>query len=271
MSYKRRTSFHWNEELELAFEEALVHMDATIDNLLPRLSKAEIKEITKSEKTGSIKAVRFSKEDSLHVVVMKLAQLTSNLRAGRLLIDHGFVYEFGVICRLLQEAVEDILFFVYERQAGNESNLHERFRKTFYMEDLDKEGNWQQPSNRVGRYDIREFVNRYLREDTNRVPEPGADSLDEITKGLYGFGSGYVHGRASKVMRLYDLEKTQFHTNGLYDEQYLAIELKRFWAIVCKAIACCGSIEAQWGAPEEYLSNTRLLAESLKKITGSGD
>ena len=84
-------------------------------------------------------------------MVMKLAQLTSNLRAGRLLIDHGFVYEFGVMCRLLQETIEDIFFFVYEHRAGKENSMHGRFRETFYMEDLDKEGNWQQPSKWVGR------------------------------------------------------------------------------------------------------------------------
>ena len=271
MSEKRRTSFHWNEERELAFQEALVHMDATIDSLFPLLSKAEIKEIAKSEKHGSIKVVRFSKEDSLHVVVMKLAQLTSNLRAGRLLIDHGFVYEFGVMCRLLQEAVEDIFFFVYENRVGKESSLHEKFRRTFYTEDVDEAGNWQQPSNWVGRKKIREFVDGCLTEDTSKVLGTKADPLDETMKGLYGFGSGYVHGRVSKAMRLHDLEENKFLTNGLYDEEYLSIELKRFWVIVIKAVGCCDSIAERCGAPKEYLSNIRMFLESLKKIAGLGD
>ena len=271
MSKKRRTSFHWNEERELAFRDTLAHMDVTIDCLLPLLSEAKIKKISKNKEDEDLGSIRFSKEDSLHVVVMKLVQLTSNLRAGRLLIDHGFVYEFGVMCRLLQETVEDIFFFVYENRVGKESSLHEKFRRTFYTEDVDEEGNWQQPSNWVGRKKIREFVDGCLTEDTSKVLGTKADSLDETMKGLYGFGSGYVHGRVSKAMRLYDLEENKFLTNGLYDEEYLSIELKRFWVIAIKAIACCGSIGERWGAPEEYFSNTRVLAELLRKIAGLGD
>lgn len=265
MSHKKSTRFNWDEDHEMVFQETLFHMDTTIDSLLPLLSDIRTQEIVKNEKYDSIKVVRFSRKDSLHIVIMKTVQLISNLRAAKILIDNGFVYEFGVMCRLLQEVIEDILFLIYENRADKKSDMHEKFKNTFYTEDIDEEGKWQQPNNWLGRKKIRKFIEKCLREDSNKLGTQ-VDSLDETMKGLYDFGSGYVHGRVSKAMRLYDLEENKFLTNGLHDEKYLSIELKRFWVILIKAVACFGSIGQWQGAPEEYIFNINMLLKKLIKL-----
>ena len=261
MSYKRRTSFHWNEELELVFRQALDHMDRTIDDLCPLLSDP------REEPYRDGVRVRFSKKDSLHVVVMKLVQLTSNLRTGRLLIDHGFVYEWSVVKRLLYETLQDIMFLLAENQADNQNKLHERFLKEFYLEGLDEKGNLQQKEKGarwVKRYEIR----NYLSEVQKKMQGKDAPLLEEASVGIHRFGSGHVHGRAAYIMmNLYDSKKNRFRTNGWDDEELLALNLESFWLIANLAIDISIAIMKQ-RADEEYLSNAYAVLESLDKITG---
>ena len=205
MSYERHEFFNENEELELVFRQALDHMDRTIDDLCPLLSELRI------ERMGDVNIVQFSKEDSQHAIVLKLVQLTSNLRAGWLLINHGFIYEWSVMQRLLDETIENILFLFYKNQADNQSTLHDRFLQEFYTEDLDDKGDLQ-----VGRIDlvprgeIRKFVSGN-HKDINRKGREGMLFLNqEFLQGLYRYGSGYIHGRATAIMTLYELKKNDF-------------------------------------------------------------
>ena len=50
------------------------------------------------------------KKDVTVAFLLKMVQLTSNLRAGKLLIEYGFLYEWIMVRRLVRETVEDILF-----------------------------------------------------------------------------------------------------------------------------------------------------------------
>ena len=104
MSYEERKSL--NRDEELVFQEVLDHMDRTISELLPRLSDL------RRERIGDGFIVRFSKKDFRHAITLKFVQLTSNLRAGKLLIDHGFFYEWSVMRRVLGEAIEAIILLL---------------------------------------------------------------------------------------------------------------------------------------------------------------
>ena len=87
LSYEERKFLEWNGEPELAFQEILEHLDKTIEELLSLRAGPEKVEL------GEVVVHRFSEKDAQRAVVLKLAMLVSNLRAGRLLIDHGFTYE----------------------------------------------------------------------------------------------------------------------------------------------------------------------------------
>ena len=266
MSYEKRENINGNEELELVFRQALDHMDRTIDDLRPLLSDLRI------ERIGDGNIVRFSKKDSQHAIVLKLVLLTSNLRGGWLLLNHGFVYQWSMLKRLLDETVEDILFLLAENQDDNQSNLHKRFLDVFYEEELDDKGNWEQKGVRpVQRREIRDFMSG-VQEDINRRGRKETLLLNkENLRDLYRSGSGYIHGRASHIMSLYDPVRNRFHTDGLGDGERLALEREDFWLLTSAAVVCSIAIREQWGADEEYLSNAFMVLESLKKITGWPD
>ena len=264
MSYEERKLL--NRDEELVFQEVLDHMDRTISELLPRLSDL------RRERIGDGFIVRFSKKDFRHAITLKFVQLTSNLRAGKLLIDHGFVYEWSVMQRLLDESIENILVFFYENQADDQSTLHERLLKEFYTEDLDDKGNLQgKRIDTVKREDVREFVSG-VHKDINRRGKKEMLLLNkENLMGLYRHGSGYVHGRVAHIMSLYDSERNRFCTNGLGYEEGLALKRKDFWLTAGVAIVCSILVREEWGADEEYLSNAFRVLGSLLKITGWAD
>lgn len=261
MSYEERRYINRNEEL--FFLQVLRHMDRTIADLLPLLSDPRI------ERFGDGNIVRFLEKDSQHAIVLKLVQLTSNLRAGWLLINHGFVYEWSVIQRLLDETIENIHVFFYENQADNQSTLHERLLNEFYTEDLDDKGNLRgERIASVPRGEIREFVSGSHKDINKRRRKEMPLLNKENVRGLYHYGSGYIHGRAAPIMSLYDRKRNQFRTDGLDDEGRLCLARKDFWLLVSMAIIFSILIGEKWEMDEEYLSNARILFESLKQITG---
>ena len=206
--------------------------------------------------------VRFSEKDFLHVVVMKLVQLTSNLRAGRRLIDHGFVYEWGVMKRLLLETVDHILFLLYVER---DSSKLKKYLCNFYTEDTDEEGNWQRPDQFVSQGEVRKEVLKKLKEDINGLE---AGPLGINMKGIYDLGSGYIHGRVSAIMSLYDLGKNRFRTNGWDNKELLALNLKDFYTVAFSAsIGSCG-IREKLLMDQEHMPVAMAFGKIIAEITG---
>ena len=134
MSYEKRKFLGWDGEPELAFRDILEHFDKTVEELLSLRSGPE------EVKLGNVVVHKFAERDSRNALILKLTMLVSNLRAGRLLIDHGFTYEWAMVRRLLYETIEDVMFLLAEARADSESELHERYLAAFYAEDLDERG-----------------------------------------------------------------------------------------------------------------------------------
>lgn len=257
MSYEERKSP--NRDEELLFQELLNYMDRTISDLLPLLSKPKEKEI------GSNKVIRFPKKDPRHAIVLKFVLLTSNLRAGKLLIDHGFVYEWSVMRRVLDDALEAIILLLTDRK----NMLRQTYLQRFYTEDLDEQEGIQTrrvPS--VGRGRIRESVISGFGSEGHEQRANQTASLDEIMKWRFRVGSGYIHGRMPQIMSLYDSEINRFRTDGVDNKKRLTSELKSFWAIASQAITCFNMVRMWVG---DYSSYDKELAERFRKVTGSGD
>ena len=246
MSYETHRFLNRNEEL--VFQQALDHMDRTIDDLFRLLPDPIIETIG-----DGIRDFRFTKKDSQSAIVLKLVQFTSNLRAGRLLIDHGFAYEWSVLKRLLNETVEDIGFLLAENQDDNQGDLHERFLDAFYEGDLDNKGDLKSESvNNVKRSEIRKFLIEYYEDVDVEVLGEGIPPPEEVMRGLYRLGSGYIHGRAVHIMSLYDEGRNRFHTNGWNNEEHLASEREDFFLMALWAILRSIGLRKRWGVDGEF-------------------
>ena len=261
MSHERRERPVRDEEPELAFQEILEHFDKTIGEILSLRSGPE------EVKLGDIVVYRLAERDSWNALVLKLTVLVSNLRAGRLLIDHGFAYEWALVRRLLYETIEDVMFLLAESWSDSGSDLHERYLAAFYAEDFDERGRlnerWIKPPSRA---DIRSFLEAKEKEMVKGRADDGGSVITPL-KALYRVGSGHMHGRAASVMRLYDGKARCFKTNGMDDQEYLEGELQSLWSVLYAATLCFGAARGQiWGP--EYMEDVFRVAEEFSEIAG---
>lgn len=261
VSYEERKCPGWDADPRLAFREILELFDKTIEEILSLRSGPE------EVKLGHVVVHRLADRDARNALVLKLTPLVSNLRAGQLLIDHGFTYEWALVRRLLYETIEDVMFLLAEIWADSESDLHGRFLAAFYAEDFDEQGRlnekWIKPPSRP---EIRSFLEAKEKERVEGRPDDG-DSVVTPLKALYRFGSGHMHGRAASIMRLYDGKSRSFKMNGMDDKDYLDGELRSLWSVLHAATLCFGATRGQiWGP--KYMEDVLRVAEEFSRISG---
>ena len=244
-----------NDEAELQFLQAMNHMDKTLNSFLIQLSDQ------KKEPLEDVMSDSFVRKDPAFALILKLVQLVSNVRAGKLLIDHGYVYELGTIRRMVYETVEDVMFLLAQHHAESQDDLHQRFLESLYA-------NEDKPVQHLKRYLIRNFLKK-LEKEKQKDHASGGPNWEEVIGGLYRYNSEYVHGRASRIMRLYDHRVSRFQTEGVDDENYLAEELKSFWLIAFVAMYCFAAARAAF-TKENWKSDIWRFAERFYETASLG-
>jgi hypothetical protein len=152
---------------------------------------------------------RYLEKSVEQALIQKLARMISGLHAARLLLDHGFVQEQGVMQRTLDELGEDITFLAASLTNDKITELHKRYLKSFYEEiDID----YQSVSSKkpeVPRKKIHAYVARVLGLDLN---ESRAIAL---SKWISKFYSGFIHAASPNIMDMYGGNPPKFHIAGM--------------------------------------------------------
>ena len=255
MVNEKEKSSDSKERAELCFGQAMDHMDETINEFLNRLSHPG------KESLGDVFQNGFSRKDPALALVLKLVQLVSNLRAGKLLVDQGYVYELGTIRRMVYETAEDVMFLLAQHHAENEDDLHQRFLESFYA---DGDRAVQHPK----RYEIRDFLKK-LEEKKETDHASSGPTWEKVIGRLYRVNSEYVHGRASRIRCLYDQQGNRFRTQGVDQEAYLAEEIKSFWLISFVAMYCFAAVRAAFRR-ENWQSDIWKFANAFYETAGLG-
>ena len=251
MSYETRVSIDRDRELELIFQKILTFMDEVIHTKLESLPRP------KQEIRGQFTIYRFKQKDVKTALFLKMVQATSNLRTGKLLIEHGFLYESEAIQRLLYEIIEDILFLMTAEWNNNLTKTHQKYLEAFYMENINTNGELvQSRPYYVPRHEIRSVL--------QKIPEISKGKIKKIPplltdwlKAIHKIRSGYVHGNASSIMSYYDPEKHQFLTNGANVEG-VAKAMKTFWTSVNIVIMSFLIIGPEWLSKSQLLDLRRI-------------
>ena len=239
MTQKARNVSEMESGADAAFEEILALIDRTVEELLER------RDFPEEIRRGRATIHRFTEKDSRTAILLKLALVASNLRAGRLLIDHGFLYEWTMVRRLLCETIEDVMLLIGGALAEPGCNLHERFLAAFYSEEVDDHGNMNEehvwaPKRR----EIRSFLDYAEKRLTGENVRQGED-FESATGAMYRLDSGHIHGKASSIMRLYDGKERKFCTDGAIGEEFAALELQTLWLTTCAVLRCIASARDQ--------------------------
>ena len=186
-------------------------------------------------------------------LVLKAARMISLVNTIRLLFKNGLYLEMASLQRLLDETHEDMDFLAIGSIHGT-TELHDRYLKSFWDEEIDDSGivsvsSRKQP--RIQRKEIQAYLASFQNSDELKT------LAQHIMKTLHRTYSGYVHGASLFIMDMYYGSPPNFHTNGMDEagrnnvnaRTMLNYACRSFDSIVIVAIAFnemgCGEIDVE--------------------------
>ena len=235
------------QDPELLFEELLQFIDSIVQRRLRETASPVRK------RRGPVTIYRFPKKDFDTYLFLRMVQFASNLRAGKKLVDHGFLYEWKILDRAIAESTNEAraLFLAERNKIDGWEKLHEKVLIAFFQEDINKRGEFaQQRPIHVPGNDIRKAMQSAM-EEVGGISERLSSRVADDKKNLHKFKSGYVHGRAASIMSLYDHETDRFSTNGEVSQD-AAVELRNLWRATYSVMGCIQLISLKWFESEFY-------------------
>ena len=112
------------------FCEACEFMDRAVAEVVNHLPPLE------ERQRGGERLFRYPEKTVDVALALKLVQLRGNIQAGKELIESGFFFEWDVVQRSMQEALEDVTFLVLGKDG--KTKIYQRYLEFFFDEDIDK-------------------------------------------------------------------------------------------------------------------------------------
>ena len=204
---------------------------------------------------------RYRDQSPLQAIIQKLALVQSGLRAAKILLSNGHIYELAMLERVVDEANEDISFLVDAVSNDNLTPLHERYLAAFWQEEFsdysDPLGS-EQKRDMVPRKKIRAYLARMEGMENN--PSRYVDLTTTISKTL----SGYVHGASSQLMQIYGGRPAHFHTKGMLGTPQIKEHTDDLWNYMYRGFLSHIFAAKAFGSQE----HVDLLIENKKRFEG---
>ena len=160
------------------------------------------------------KKYRFNKESENDIVAiyLKAVKVVSTLNACMSLHKSGYTQEIGVLCRVIEDLCNEILFLMKPGDGIDLSNDQKNFLSYFYQEEfssLDDLINNHLDRSTLSSKKIRAAVARLTASIINISD---AQTISKITHKTL---SGYVHGAYPQIMELFGGNPPNFHLSGM--------------------------------------------------------
>ncbi|BEI43615.1 MULTISPECIES: hypothetical protein [unclassified Polynucleobacter] len=149
--------------------------------------------------------------DSL-VCYLKGMKAVSTLNASLVLLKSGYTQEVGALCRMLDEACNEILFLIKPEGENALSSSQEQFLDSFYQEEFSESKNILEahnPRHTVSSQKIHASIARTMSISINPSDAQAMSSIVQKTL------SGYVHGAYPQIMEMYGGNPPHFHMHGM--------------------------------------------------------
>lgn len=212
-------------------------------------------------------------------IIQKLSRIISGLHATRALLANGLYQEVGILCRVLDELSEDVIFLCQPLRDGTVSALHQEYLATFYQEDFDD------PASLLASRQSRSTVSRRrIHAALAAIPDSPINQSDaqELRRAIGQAYSGYVHAASTHIMDSYGGDPPRYHINGMlntprqaeYEKQSLQYLYRSFSTIAYAAVCFKNQESAQkllefreyferqtgmtnWPNPDQFVRNLR--------------
>jgi hypothetical protein len=143
---------------------------------------------------------------------LKGMKAVSTLNASLVLLKSGFTQEIGALCRMVDDACNEILFLIKPEGENALSSSQEQFLDSFYQEEFSDFKNLLEahnPRHTVSSQKIHASIAKMMFTSIN--PSDGKAMTSVVQKTL----SGYVHGAYTQIMEMYGGKPPHFHMHGM--------------------------------------------------------
>ena len=154
------------------------------------------------------------------LIYLKGIRHTSLLNASIILLEAGQVHEMGILCRCMDESLEDM--FLFSRNLGPDgkpTEAQERVFKEFFQEQFEESSSPMlvvRKRDRVRREKVRAAIAGMPENQVNPHDHAQMQGI------IYDAFSGYVHGAYPHIMELYGGNPSCFHTAGMRNTPRIA-------------------------------------------------
>lgn len=160
------------------------------------------------------KTFRVSNEDHTDSLAcyLKGVKAVSTLNGALVLLKYGFTQEVGALCRMVDEACNEILFLIKPEDQNILSNYQKQFLDSFYQEEFaDNENIFKahNPRHTVPSKKIHASLAKTIFTSIN--PSDAKAMTSVVQKTL----SGYIHGAYPQIMEMYGGNPPHFHIEGM--------------------------------------------------------
>ena len=166
-------------------------------------------------KAAGADVLRHPKPDGQLMAYLKCVRAASSLNAALALLENGYTFEVGTLCRCIDEGTEDILFLALAPgKDDTDFKYQEQLVAEFYDDELEHMAQPMEAAagrNRVPRRIIHAALARLPVAIGN--PSDSKALMQSLTRTL----SGFVHGAYVHIMELYGGNPPRFHLSGMPD------------------------------------------------------
>lgn len=156
---------------------------------------------------------RHSTQHDCLLIYLKGVRWVSLLNASIVLLEAGQVHEMGILCRCMDESLEDMLLFCRNLGPdGKPTDAQERVLKEFFQEQFENSSSPMLVATKRDR-----APRKSVRSAIANLPENPVNPHDhsQMHGTIYDAFSGYVHGAYPHIMELYGGNPPKYHAAGM--------------------------------------------------------
>lgn len=219
---------------------------------------------------GGEKCLRYTEQLIETAIIQKLARYLSSLNAARLLLEHGYTQEVGVMFRTLDEIGDDIRFLCIPKTGGEFTETHKMYLAYFYQEEFDVPDNaFLSTQNRpsIPRKKIHAVIANNGKEILNS--SDNQQNLRTISQAY----SGYVHGSSVHLIEMVGGNPLRYFLKGMPGTERQQEFAYNYWDYAYRGILAvmCTTKALGFGELYEQCLAFRKDFEAKTGDTGSGD
>jgi len=225
---------------------------------------ASLEKITPLPKAVSRSEHYVFRHDDKHKVpelaaFLKAVRIVDLLNASLLLLEKGHTQAVYILCRTIDESVEDIIFLSIDPPDENARKRKDEFLEDFFQEEF---ANPEDPLSSNTRKTVgRKHIRAALGAIQAPVHDPSLQS--QVSKSLAQVYSGFVHGAYVFIMELFGGREPRYHINGMANTPPASSCRDEFKNQIYRSIVAITAVAKRYGEGD--------LVERLNGLAGAFD